>query len=86
MQERGQKSMQTKKPVGLMGALDLIRSIAFTTTLRNRVMEEGFLRGQHIVGLPLDPTYLHSWITIHNTFMMMKLRTILSNMPGNMTD
>ena len=84
MQERGQKSMQTKKPVGLMGKLDLIKRKKFTTTLRDKVME-GLLRGQHTVELPLDPTYLHFWITNHNTTIMMKLRKLLSNMPWNIT-
>jgi len=37
--------MKTKKPMILMGKLDLIRSIALTTTMRDRVLEEGLLRG-----------------------------------------
>jgi hypothetical protein len=37
--------MQTKKPVVLMGELDLIRNRAFITILRGRVLEEGLLRG-----------------------------------------
>ena len=45
MQGRDQKSMQTKNSMGLREALDLIKSIALTTTPRDRVMEEGFLGG-----------------------------------------
>jgi hypothetical protein len=78
---KGPRFMQTGKLVDLMGELDISRSIALVITLRDRVMEVELLRGKHTVGPPLDPIYLHSWITSHNATMRMKLRTTLSSMP-----
>jgi hypothetical protein len=38
---KGPKTYANKEANGLMGKLDLIRNKVFTTTLRDRVMEEG---------------------------------------------
>jgi hypothetical protein len=75
--------MLTEKLVDLMEGLDLNRSIAPVITLRDKAMEVVHPRGKHTVGPPLGPIYLHSWIVNHNTTMRMRLRTILSSMPGS---
>jgi hypothetical protein len=83
MQGRVQRFMPIENLVDLMERLDLNRSIAPIITLRDKAMEVVHPRDKHIVGPPLVPIYLHPWIISHNTNMRMRLRTILSSMPGS---
>ena len=84
MQERDQKSIQTKKPVVLMGELDIIVTRILTTIQRDRALEEGPQGGHHTVGLLLDPICLHFWMENHKVTTLMNYKTTLRNMLGNM--
>ena len=83
MQGRVHKFMPIERLVDLLEGLDLNMSTSPVITLRDRAMEEAHPRGKHTVGPPLGPIYLHSWIINHNTTLRMRLRTILSSMPGS---